>query len=61
MIQNMAALIVNSDYQKTSSVTSTIQQRGWPTLQDNRAKVKAAMMRGESSQYLKILVHGAFQ
>ena len=44
MLQRRSARMVCSDYRRTSSVSSMLQQLQWPTLQERRAQAKATMM-----------------
>ena len=44
MVQRRSARMVCSDFRRTSSVTSMLQQLQWPTLQERRAQAKVTMM-----------------
>ena len=44
MLQRRYARFVFNDYQRTSSVTSMLQQLQWPTLQERRAQYKLVMV-----------------
>ena len=44
MVQRRSARMVCSDYRRTSSVSSMLQQLQWPTLQERRAQAKVTMM-----------------
>ena len=44
MVQRRSARTVCSDYRRTTSVSSMLQQLQWPTLQERRAKAKVTMM-----------------
>ena len=43
-VQPRSAIMVCSDYRRTSSVSSMLQQLQWPTLQEHRAQAKFTMM-----------------
>ena len=44
MVRGRSARMVCSDYRRTSSVSSMLQQLQWPTLQERRAQAKVTMI-----------------
>ena len=44
MVQRRSARMFFSDYRRTSSVSSMLQQLQWPTIQERRAQAKVTMM-----------------